>query len=82
MAAVLADVATSYVVNASKLCQLEQLSEHRQQALESRIIIEQAKGRAKAAKAECQKAEAAQQRSGVDDQFRKADEVDPHYDRT
>jgi GAF domain-containing protein len=44
VAAVLADVATSYVVNASKLRQQEQLSEQLQQALESRIIIEQAKG--------------------------------------
>ena len=44
MAGVLADVATSYVVNASKLRQQEQLSEQLQKALESRIIIEQAKG--------------------------------------
>jgi GAF domain-containing protein len=44
VAGVLADVATSYVVNASKLRQQEQLSEQLQQALESRIIIEQAKG--------------------------------------
>ncbi|MDQ1483870.1 MAG: hypothetical protein QOF35_1946 [Actinomycetota bacterium] len=44
VAAVLADVATSYVVNASKLRQQEQLSEQLQEALESRIIIEQAKG--------------------------------------
>jgi len=32
--------------------------------------------------AERQKAEAAKQRSEVDDQFRKADEVDPHHGRT
>lgn len=44
VAAVLADVATSYVVNASKLRQQEQLSEQLQQALETRIVIEQAKG--------------------------------------
>src|SRR5664280_2827390 len=44
VAGVLADVATSYVVNASKLRQQEQLSEQLQEALESRIIIEQAKG--------------------------------------
>jgi GAF domain-containing protein len=44
VAAVLADVATSYVVNASKLRQLEQLSEQLQHALESRVVIEQAKG--------------------------------------
>lgn len=44
VAAVLADVATSYVVNASKLRQQQQLSEQLQQALESRIVIEQAKG--------------------------------------
>jgi GAF domain-containing protein len=44
VAGVLADVATSYVVNASKLRQQEQLSEQLQHALESRIVIEQAKG--------------------------------------
>jgi len=44
VAAVLADVATSYVVNASNLRQQEQLSEQLKQALESRIVIEQAKG--------------------------------------
>jgi len=37
-------VATSYVVNASKLRQQEQLSEQLQHALESRVVIEQAKG--------------------------------------
>jgi len=41
---VLADMATSYLVNASKLRQQEQLSEQLQKALESRVIIEQAKG--------------------------------------
>jgi GAF domain-containing protein len=44
VAIVLADVATSYVVNASKLRQQEQLSEQLQEALESRVVIEQAKG--------------------------------------
>jgi len=44
VAGVLAAVATSYVVNASKLRQQEQLSEQLQHALESRIVIEQAKG--------------------------------------
>jgi AmiR/NasT family two-component response regulator len=44
VAGVLAAVATSYVVNVSKLRQQEQLSEQLQQALESRVIIEQAKG--------------------------------------
>jgi len=44
VAAVLADVATSYLVNASKLRQHEQLSEQLQHALESRVVIEQAKG--------------------------------------
>jgi GAF domain-containing protein len=44
VAGVLADVGTSYVVNASKLRQQEQLSEQLQEALESRVIIEQAKG--------------------------------------
>jgi len=37
-------VATSYVVNASKLRQQEQVSEQLQHALESRVVIEQAKG--------------------------------------
>jgi len=44
VAGVLADVATSYVVNASKLRQQEQLTEQLQAALESRVVIEQAKG--------------------------------------
>jgi GAF domain-containing protein len=44
VAAVLADVATSYVVNASKLRQQEQLSEQLQEALVTRVVIEQAKG--------------------------------------
>ena len=44
VAGVLADVATSYVVNASKLRKQEQLSEQLQEALESRCVIEQAKG--------------------------------------
>ena len=35
--------ATSYVLNASKLRQQEQLSEKLQKALDSRLIIEQAK---------------------------------------
>ena len=43
-AMVLADVATSYVINASKMRQQQQLSEQLQQALESRVVIEQAKG--------------------------------------
>lgn len=43
-AQVLADMATSYLVNASKLDQHRQLSEQLQQALQSRIVIEQAKG--------------------------------------
>ena len=41
---VLADVATSYLVNGSKVRQLEQLTEQLQYALGSRVIIEQAKG--------------------------------------
>jgi len=44
VAGVLADMATSYVVNASNLHQQEQLSEQLQEALEARIVIEQAKG--------------------------------------
>jgi GAF domain-containing protein len=43
-ARVLADVATSYLVNGSKVRQLEQLTEQLQHALNSRVIIEQAKG--------------------------------------
>jgi AmiR/NasT family two-component response regulator len=41
---VLADVATSYVLNAAKLHDQEQLSEQLQHALDSRVVIEQAKG--------------------------------------
>jgi len=44
VAGVLAEVATSYVVNASKLHQQGQLSEQLQQAPESWMLIEQAKG--------------------------------------
>jgi len=44
VAVVLADVATSYVLNASKLHDQEQLSQQLQGALESRVVIEQAKG--------------------------------------
>ena len=44
VAGVLADMATSYVVNVSKLRQQEQLSEQLQHALDSRVVIEQAKG--------------------------------------
>jgi GAF domain-containing protein len=44
VAGVLADMATSYVVNASKLRQQEQLSEQLQESLDSRVVIEQAKG--------------------------------------
>jgi AmiR/NasT family two-component response regulator len=44
VAVVLTDMATSYVVNASKLRQQQQLSEQLQEALESRVVIEQAKG--------------------------------------
>jgi GAF domain-containing protein len=43
-ARVLADIATSYVINASKLAQQRRISEQLQEALASRIIIEQAKG--------------------------------------
>jgi GAF domain-containing protein len=43
-AVVMADMATSYLVNASKLRQQEQLNEQLKQALDSRAIIEQAKG--------------------------------------
>ena len=37
-------MATSYVLNAAKLHDQEQLSEQLQRALESRVVIEQAKG--------------------------------------
>jgi len=43
-ARVLADVATSYLVNASKVRQLAQLNEQLQHALDARVVIEQAKG--------------------------------------
>jgi GAF domain-containing protein len=44
VAGALAAVATSYVVNVSKLRQQEQLTEQLQGALQSRVVIEQAKG--------------------------------------
>jgi GAF domain-containing protein len=44
VAVVLADVATSYVLNASKLHDQKRLSQQLQQALDSRVVIEQAKG--------------------------------------
>ena len=44
VATVLADVATGYIVNASKVEQLEQLNGQLQQALSSRVLLEQAKG--------------------------------------
>jgi len=43
-AVVLADMVTAYLINASKLRQQEQLTEQLQTALESRTVIEQAKG--------------------------------------
>ena len=43
-AVVMADMATSYLINASQLRQQDQLNEQLQGALESRAIIEQAKG--------------------------------------
>jgi len=43
-ARVLADIATSYVINASKLAQQRRINEQLQEALDSRVIIEQAKG--------------------------------------
>jgi GAF domain-containing protein len=44
VAVVLANVATSYVLIAASLHDQEQLSEQLQQALDSRVVIEQAKG--------------------------------------
>jgi GAF domain-containing protein len=44
LATVLADIATSYVVNASKLDLHRRTAEQLQRALDSRIVIEQAKG--------------------------------------
>ena len=43
-AVVLADMVTAYLINASKIRQQEQLTEQLQRALESRTVIEQAKG--------------------------------------
>ncbi len=43
-ARVLANIATSYVLHASQLDEARRLNEQLQQALESRIVIEQAKG--------------------------------------
>jgi AmiR/NasT family two-component response regulator len=48
-ATALADMATGYLVNASKLRQQEQLAEQLQTALDSRVVIEQAKGMVAAA---------------------------------
>ncbi|MBF6241033.1 GAF and ANTAR domain-containing protein [Nocardia otitidiscaviarum] len=44
VAQVFADMATGYVVNADKRRQTQQLTEQLQQALASRVVIEQAKG--------------------------------------
>ena len=44
IAQVLADMATGYLINASQLNQQQQLNEQLQHALDSRVIIEQAKG--------------------------------------
>lgn len=44
VASALANMATSYVVNVSKLRQQRQLSEQLQETLRSRVVIEQAKG--------------------------------------
>jgi AmiR/NasT family two-component response regulator len=43
-AQVLADMATSYLVNASELEKSRRTSEQLQEALQSRVVIEQAKG--------------------------------------
>ncbi len=44
LARILCDMATSYVVNASRLDQQRRTAEHLQRALDSRVVIEQAKG--------------------------------------
>src|SRR3954452_24010874 len=44
VASVLADMATGYIVNASKLQQQKQLNAQLQHALDARVVIEQAKG--------------------------------------
>jgi GAF domain-containing protein len=44
VAQLLADMATGYIVNAAKPRQAQQLAEQLQQALHSRLVIEQAKG--------------------------------------
>ncbi len=44
IAQVLADMATGYLINASQLSKQQQLNEQLQHALDSRVIIEQAKG--------------------------------------
>jgi len=44
VAGVMADMATGYIVNASKLVQQRQLNTQLQHALDSRVVIEQAKG--------------------------------------
>jgi AmiR/NasT family two-component response regulator len=40
----MANMATGFLINASKLHQQEQLAEQLQRALQSRVVIEQAKG--------------------------------------
>lgn len=59
VARVMADVATSYIINASELDKAERTARQLQEALESRIVIEQAKGML-----------ASERRTSPDDAFR------------
>lgn len=44
IAGVMADLATSYLVNATRLSRQQRMAEHLQRALDTRVVIEQAKG--------------------------------------
>jgi uncharacterized protein HemX len=84
-----AERADSLRSEASEQSSLVRQRESKAAEVDARARAAQADSDAKAAEAERlaltaerQKAEASKQRSGVDDQFRKADEVDPHHDNS
>jgi hypothetical protein len=84
-----AERADSLRSEASEQSSLVRQRESKAAEVDARARAAQAESDAKAAEAERlaltaerQKAEASRQRSGVDDQFRKADEVDPHHDNS
>ncbi len=84
-----ADRAESLRSEASEQADLVRQREAKAAEVDAKARVAQAEADAKAAEAEGlaltaerQKAEAATHRAEVDDQFRKADEIDPHYDNT